>query len=84
MHELSIAHAVVRTVVDALPDPSVKVTPSDCASARCQASYRRPFTSHTTSRPRVYRARGSVLEIQNMPVVVNCPPAVDPGTVGYP
>ena len=83
MHELSIAHAVVRTVVDALPDPSVGHYRPTAHRRAVEASYRRPFTSHTTSRPRVPRSRVRCSRSEHAGRR-QLPHLRSPGTVGYP
>ena len=73
MHELSIAHAVVRTVVDALPDPSVKVTTVRLRIGALSGVVPQALHFAYDVATAGTALEGSVLEIQNMPVVVSCP-----------
>ena len=74
MHELSIAHAVVRTVVEALPIP-VKVTTVRLRIGALSASCRRPFTSLTTSPPRALRSRVPCSRFRTCPSLSTARPA---------
>ncbi len=73
MHELSIAHAVVSTVTDALPDPQARVTRVRLRIGRLSGVV--PQALHfaydvaTAGTP----LAGSTLEIQDLPVIINCP-----------
>ena len=73
MHELSIAHAVVRTVVEALPDPGVKVTTVRLRIGALSGVVPQALHFAYDVATAGTALEGSVLEIQNMPVVVNCP-----------
>ncbi|MCU0294859.1 MAG: hydrogenase nickel incorporation protein HypB [Candidatus Nanopelagicales bacterium] len=73
MHELSIAHAVVSTVREALPDPQARVTQvrlrigvlSGVVAQALHFAY--DVATDGTA------LAGSTLEILEMPVVINCP-----------
>ena len=73
MHELSITHAVVSTVVEALPDPAARVIEVRMRIGRLSGVV--PQALHfayevaTAGTP----LAGSTLQIQEMPVVINCP-----------
>lgn len=73
MHELSIAHAVVTTVTDALPDPQARVTQVrlriGALSGVVPQALHFAYDVATAGTP----LAGSVLSIQEMPVVINCP-----------
>ena len=73
MHELSIAHAVVTTVTDALPDPEARVSSVvlriGVLSGVVPQALHFAYDVATADTP----LAGSTLRIQDLPVVINCP-----------
>jgi hydrogenase nickel incorporation protein HypB len=73
MHELSIAHAVVRTVSDALPDPQVRVTSVrlriGVLSGVVPQALQFAYEVATDATP----LAGSELLVDDLPAVINCP-----------
>ncbi len=73
MHELSIAHAVVNTVVDALPDPGVKVSRVRLRIGALSSVVPQALHFAYDVATAGTALQGSTLEVLEMPVVVNCP-----------
>ena len=73
MHELSIAHAVVSTVTEALPDPQVRVTQVrlriGVLSGVVPQALHFAYDVATAGTP----LAGSTLTIDDIPVTINCP-----------
>ena len=73
MHELSIAHAVVTTVTDALPDPQARVRSVllriGVLSGVVPQALHFAYDVATADTP----LAGSTLLIEDLPVVINCP-----------
>ena len=73
MHELSIAHAVVTTVTDALPEPEARVSSVvlriGVLSGVVPQALHFAYDVACADTP----LAGSTLRIQDLPVVINCP-----------
>jgi hydrogenase nickel incorporation protein HypB len=73
MHELSIAHAVVRTVVDALPDPAARITAVRLRIGELSGVVPQAlgfaFEVATAGTP----LAGAALVVDRAPVVIDCP-----------
>lgn len=76
MHELSIAHAIVRTVVDALPEP--EAGPGRITSVRVAVGALSGVVPQALQFAYDAAAEGTpladaALQIDQMPVVIDCP-----------
>lgn len=73
MHELSIAHAVVSTVMQALPEPNPRVTEVNLRigvlSGVVPQALHFAYDVATADTP----LAGSVLRVEDVPVVIRCP-----------
>ena len=82
MHELSIAHAVVTTVTQALPDPQARVTRVRLCIGRLSGVVPQAlhFAYDVATAGTVLA--GSTLQIDELPVVINCPTCGEQGLPG--
>jgi hydrogenase nickel incorporation protein HypB len=73
MHELSIAHAVVSTVVGALPEPDARVSEVRLRIGRLSGVVPQALHFAYDIATAGTALEGSTLTIDDMPVVINCP-----------
>jgi hydrogenase nickel incorporation protein HypB len=73
MHELSIAHAVVTTVTEALPDPDARVSEVRLRIGRLSGVVPQALHFAYDVATAGTALEGSALSIVDMPVVINCP-----------
>ena len=82
MHELSIAHAVVTTVTQALPDPQARVTRVRLCIGRLSGVVPQAlhFAYDVATAGTVLA--GSTLQIDKLPMMINCPTCGEQGLPG--